>query len=420
MTNSGFRAGARAGATAGFGFIVLLASLCMLLPVSVDVALPAFPLIAQALHAPEGMVQWTFSAFLLSFGLGQIATGALSDRHGRRTMLLPGLAVFVLSSLACALVRDIRLLVLLRFVEGAGASVGMVCTGAIIRDLHSDVDRAASLQSYVVMVQSVSIMAAPLIGAAFINGPGWRWIFGFLAIAGAIVLGAIAIFLPETSPQVSEGVIQGYRRVLSLPRTIPRAGFMTFAGGAYFVLLTVCPFVLAGHISVPFALFGIACMIVLGNALGGRLVRRFGAQRLSTVGVVLIVLACLANCAVELFRPSPAGFVVTMALFALANGIGFPSIFASTIADADTDSGAASGLLGSVQMTGGAAITWIVTALPWKLTTSAGVMLLGCAVVAAACYGCSLLRKATPRRAERIAAPLALVLAAAEQPEAGD
>ena len=418
MTNSGYRAGARAGVTAGFGFIVLLASLCMLLPVSVDVALPAFPAIAKALHAPDGMVQWTFSSFLLSFGLGQLLTGALSDRHGRRTMLLPGLAVFVVASLACALVKDIRLLVLLRFVEGAGASVGMVCTGAIIRDLHSDVDRLASLQAYVATVQSVSIMAAPVIGAGILTMLGWRWIFGFLAVAGATVLAAVAWYLPETSPQVSEGILPGYRRVLRLPRTIPLAGFITCLGGSYFVLLTVCPFVLATHMSVPLALFGVACCIVLGNFLAGLLVRRFGAGRLAGTGVVFIFLACMANCLTELLRPSPMGFVVTMAVFAFSMGIGMPAIFASVLADAGTDAGATTGLLGSVQMTGGAAITWLVTALPWKLTTSAGFIVLICGLLAAASYVWSC-RRGRLRCAEKTTGPATLGLSVSE-PEGAD
>jgi DHA1 family bicyclomycin/chloramphenicol resistance-like MFS transporter len=401
--------------TAGFGFIVLLASLCMLLPVSVDVALPAFPAIAKALHAPAGMVQWTFSSFLLSFGLGQLITGAMSDRHGRRTMLLPGLAVFVVASLACALVKDIRLLVLLRFVEGAGASVGVACTGAIIRDLHSDVDRLASMQAYVATVQSVSIMAAPVIGATILTLLGWRWIFGFLAVAGATVLAAVAWFLPETSPQVSEGVLPGYRRVLRLPRTIPLAGFISFLGGSYFVLLTVCPFVLANHISVPLALFGVACAIVLGNLLAGRVVRRFGAGRLAGVGVAFILLACMANCLTELFWPSPTRFVATMAVFAFFLGLGMPTVFASAMADAGTDAGACSGLLGSAQMTAGAAISWVATALPWKLTTSAGLVVLICGLSAAASYLWSCRRGGRHHGAKPISGPLALALTASQQ-----
>jgi DHA1 family bicyclomycin/chloramphenicol resistance-like MFS transporter len=404
--------------TAGFGFIVLLAAVSMLLPVSVDVVLPAFPAMAKALHASEGMVQWTFSSFLLSFGMGQLITGALSDRYGRRPLMLPGLAVFVLASLACALAKDVRLLVLLRFVEGAGASVGVACTRAIIRDVHSDVDRAASLQAYVLTVQTVSIMAAPLIGAGILATLGWRWIFGFLATAGAVVATAVGLFLPETSPQVSEGILPGYRRVLRLPRTIPLAGFVTFATGSYFVLLTVAPFLLSGHISVPFALFGVACAMVIGNVLAGRLVRRFGAQRLAGSGVTLILLACMANCATELLRPSPTGFVVTMALFAFSLGMGMPNIYASALADAGTDAGAASGILGSVQMMGGSAITWIVTALPWKLSASAGSLVFSCGLVAFASYLWSCARKGHSRLGMEIVAPAALAGAAYPQTEA--
>jgi DHA1 family bicyclomycin/chloramphenicol resistance-like MFS transporter len=402
--------------TAGFGFIVLLAAVSMLLPVSVDVALPAFPAMAKALHASEGMVQWTFSAFLLSFGFGQLITGALSDRHGRRPLMLPGLAVFVLASLACALAKDVRLLVLLRFVEGAGASVGVACVRAIIRDVHSDVDKAASLQAYVATVQTVSIMAAPLIGAGILALLGWRWIFGFLAAAGAVVAAAVAWCLPETSPQVSEGILPGYRRALRLPRTIPLAGFVSFSCGAYFVLLAVAPFLLTNHISVPFALFGVACAMVSGNMLAGRLVRRFGTQRLAGGGVTLILVACCANCAIELLRPSPTGFVVTMALFAFSLGSGMPTIFATALADAGTDAGAASGFLGSVQMMGGATITWVVTALPWKLPTATGSLVLTCGLAAAASYWWSCRRMRPPDAGTRAVLP---VPAAYAPPQAG-
>jgi DHA1 family bicyclomycin/chloramphenicol resistance-like MFS transporter len=419
MTDSGLRADARAGATTGFGFIVLLAAMSMLLPVSLDVVLPAFPAMAKALHASAGMVQWTFSSFLLSFGVGQLITGALSDRHGRRPLLLAGLAIFMAASLACALVNDVRLLVLLRFVEGAGASVGIACMRAIIRDVQHDVDRAASLQAYVQTVQTVSIMAAPLIGAGILALLDWRWIFGFLAAAGAVVAAAVAWYLPETSPRVSEGILPGYRRVLRLPRTIPLAGFVTFATGSYFVLLTASPFILTKHISVPFALFGVACAMVLGNISAGRLVRRFGARRLAGGGVALILLACTANCATELLRPTPTGFVATMAMFAFSLGFGMPNIFASALADAGTDAGAASGILGSMQMVGGAATTWIVTALPWRLSTSAGFLVLMGGLTAAASYRWSCMRSRTGGSAG-IMEPVPLALAVSRQPESAD
>jgi DHA1 family bicyclomycin/chloramphenicol resistance-like MFS transporter len=421
MTNPGNRADAPGAVTTGFGFVVLLAALSMLLPVSVDVVLPAFPAMAKALHAPEGMVQWTFSSFLLSFGLGQLITGALSDRHGRRPLLLAGLIVFVAASLVCSLATNVIVLVVLRFVEGAGASVGIACARAIVRDVHSDVDRAASLQAYVATVQTVSIMAAPLIGAAVLAIANWRWIFGFLAAAGAVVAAAVALYLPETSPQVSEGILPGYRRVLRLPRTIPLAGFVTFATGSYFVLLAVCPFLLANHINVPLALFGVACCMVVGNVLAGRLVRRFGAQRLAGRGVLLILLACTANCAIELLRPTPAGFVVTMAMFAFSLGMGMPNIFAAALVDAGADAGAASGIMGSLQMVGGAVITWIVTALPWKLATSTGFLVLVCGLTAASSYRWSCVRKGTvqPAARQENATSMPLALAASEHSEAG-
>jgi DHA1 family bicyclomycin/chloramphenicol resistance-like MFS transporter len=404
-----------AQATSGWRFILLLAALTTLMPVSLDVALPAFPLIAKALHAPASLVQWTLSSFLLSFGVGQLIVGALSDRYGRRPLLLAGLTVFVLASLACALVSNVVLLIVLRLVEGAGASVGIVCTRAIIRDVQSDLDQAASLQAYVAAVQGFAIMAAPLIGAAILAIAGWRWIFAFLGISGAILMAIVAMRLPETSPRTAHGLLASYGRALRLPRTIPLTGFVTFSTGSYFILLAVSPFLLAGHINVPGALFGVACALVVATFMSARIVPRVGANRLAGAGVGFIAVACLANCTVELLHPSPAGLVATMAIFAFALGVGMPSVFASALADAGNDAGAASGILGSVQMIGAAGTSGVVSLLPWTITTSAGVMVLFGGVAAALSYWWSCVRGERAQAASTSEEPFAMAMATAAE-----
>jgi DHA1 family bicyclomycin/chloramphenicol resistance-like MFS transporter len=363
------------------GFVVLLGALTMLPPLSIDVSLPGLPVIARALGASSAAMQQSLSVFVFAFGAGQLVLGPLSDRYGRRPVLIAGLAVFTLAGLACTFASNAGMLLAARFVQGLGACAGTMSARAIVRDVAPTRDRATALQAYVSAVTTIAPIVAPLLGTLILAWLGWRALYGTLVVAGAAMIVAVLVRLPETAPGVARGVRAAYSRVLRLPRTVPLVALVGFGFGAYFTLIAGSAFALVAQMHVatgPYAVaFALnACALLAGAFTTARLARLAGAERVFAAGVALLVVAAALACVLDVFAPSPAGFVATFAFFAFAYGIANPSAYAAGLADAGADAGVASGLLGASQMMGGAVASAIASALP--LPPSAGIGITVC------------------------------------------
>src|SRR5215217_4653400 len=183
---------------------LLLASLTGLTALSIDMSLPAMPQLQETFGAGVSAVQLTLSIFLTGFALGQIVCGPLSDRWGRRPVLLAGLALFTLAGLVCAGSTSLAMLVAARFVQGAGASVGPVVARAIVRD-RFDSRKAAAVLSQMTQVMIVAPLLAPTLGGYMLVHLGWPAIFVVLGASGALMSLICWRFLPETaSPRQAE------------------------------------------------------------------------------------------------------------------------------------------------------------------------------------------------------------------------
>jgi DHA1 family bicyclomycin/chloramphenicol resistance-like MFS transporter len=372
-------------------FVVLLGALTTLPPLSTDIALPALPAIASALHASSAAMQATLSVFIFAFGAGQLAMGPLSDRYGRRPVLLGGLALFTLAGVVCTVTSDVGLLIGARVVQGFGACAGTVVARALVPAVSPDRARAATLQGYVSGVTSLAPVIAPLLGAAMLVLLGWRPLYGALVVAGLALMTAVQFLLPETSPRAARDLGAAYARVLRRPRTIPLALFVTCMFGAYFALISGSPFALVTQMHVPSGLYAVAfalnaCALLTGSFGGARLAKRVGPERLFRIGVVLAVLAGFATFALDTFAPSPPGFVATFAFIAFASGIAMPNAYAAALADAGPDAGLTSGLLGASQMIGGGIGSAVAGALPFAPAESIGAVVLAGTLGAAAAY----------------------------------
>ena len=382
---------AEAGTTTGIAFVVLLGALTMLPPLSIDVSLPGLPLIASALHASRGAVQASLSVFVFAFGVGQLVVGPLSDRFGRRPVLLIGLATFTVAGVGCTVATDVSVLLFERFVQGFGACAGTVVARAIVQDVSHERARAATLQSYVTAVNSLAPMLAPLLGVAILAVTSWRWLYGVLILIGVVLFAAVLRRLPETAPGSSGDVIAAYRRVLARARTLPLAIFSACTFGAYFALISGSPFALVAQMhlareSYAFA-FGLNALALLcGSFATGRLAGRIGAERVLALGVVLFAFAGVAAFLVDALIPGPIGFATTFAAVAFAFGIAAPSAFAAALADAELDSGLTAGVLGAAQMLGGAAASAATGALALAPTAAIGTMVIVLSCAAAAAY----------------------------------
>jgi DHA1 family bicyclomycin/chloramphenicol resistance-like MFS transporter len=345
--------------TSGPWFLVMLGSLTMLPPLSIDSSLPALPLIAHVLGSPPALLQWTLSAFILAFGLGQLILGPLSDRIGRRPVLLWGLGLYAASGIGCTLVADARLLVALRLLQGFGACAGTVCARAIAQDLSADRASATFRQAILTSVNSFAPVIAPLLGAAILATLGWRQIYGVLAVIGVVLVALVALLLPETSPRIAHPVWAAYRRVLKLPRTL---GLMLLVGGSFFgffSLISGSPFALIAQLHLTSTQFAIAFAInslsfIVAAALSARLVRTLDPEILFGSGVAFTLVATILAFAIDTYFPSVVGFIATWSLYAFGVAFTTPGAFGALLSTARSDAGLAAGLIGATNMLGGA------------------------------------------------------------------
>lgn len=381
-------------ATSGALFLALLGALTMLPPLATDVALPGLPTIAHALRASNAMMQWSLSVFVLAFGAGQLILGPLSDRHGRRPLLLIGLALFTIAGLGCTFSTNAETLIALRFVQGFGACAGTVCARAIVQDVaREDRGQAASTQGYLAAIGSLAPVVAPLLGAAILATLNWRWLYGILPIIGIALLILVATRIPETSPCVAQEFIAAYRHVLHLRSTLPMAGVTFGSFGAYFALIAGSPFVLVSQLHISSTLFAVAFALnasaaLLGATVTGRLAKRLPAERIFVFGIAIMALAGCGVIVVDAILPlSPIGFTATMMLFAFAFGIVTPSAFTAALLDAGVSAGLVAGVLGAAQMCGGAFISALASALPMPSSAATATAVLAGTLIVIGSYG---------------------------------
>lgn len=364
--------------------VVLLGTLTMLPPLSIDVSLPGLPLIARALHAPGSSIGWTLSAFVLAFGAGQLALGPLSDRIGRRPVLLAGLGGFVLLAIACAFAPNVYILIVMRFAQGVCACAGTVCARAIVVDIACDNNSATRLQALVSATNSIAPILAPIVGVALLVAFGWRSLYGALAVVGIGLLIAVWLFLSETAPRAAGGMMQSYRRVLAEPSMLPIAAVVLCAFAAFFALISSSSLVLERELHVSSALFAIAFAVsasatLLGSFVAAKYARSLGSRGLFIAGVACIAgAAALVFCA-DIFSPSPVLFTLTMAMFAFSYGLLVPAAYAMALANAGADAGSGAALLGAAQMLGGAVGSALAAGIPLRASSAVAIVVLGCA-----------------------------------------
>ncbi len=380
---------------------LLLGALALLAPFAVDVSLPGLPTIATAVHAPGGLMQWTLSAYVLATGVGQLVWGPISDRYGRRPVIVIGLVLYAMSALGCATVHDVVPLILLRFVQGIGACAGYVCAVAIVQDLPLPENERVSRQATIGSVTNIGPLVAPVAGVAILAFLGWRALYAAPAVLGLGALAAVVFVLPETSPRMAGTALERYRRVLALPRAIPYAWmvFLFFAG--YFAMIGGSPFALVSQFHLNPTQFAVAFTLealcaLLGSFAASRLALRIAAPPLLAAAVTLGAAAAVANGITGIAFVSAISYIVTMSVLAFAFGVALPTAYAIVLADAGPDAGVASGVLGAALSFGGAVGGTISGALPFAPTVRIGVVAAIAVCAAALSYRASLRPNGSP------------------------
>ncbi len=182
-------------------FTFLIGALAALPPLSIDLGLPALTLLQQGLGASAAEAALTLSLFLAGFGVSQLFMGPLSDRYGRRPVMLGGLSLYALGGLGCALAPTVHALLAFRLLEGVGAAGGTTLAMAVVRDLFEGQAGRVKM-SQVSMVITIAPIIAPTLGGLLLAFGEWRFIYAVLAAAGVMLVLAVAFGLRETRPPV--------------------------------------------------------------------------------------------------------------------------------------------------------------------------------------------------------------------------
>lgn len=290
MTDASNPAGSRHGMSFR-SFVALMAALMAANALAIDSMLPALPQMAEALGIAEANGrQWIITAYLLGFGTAQIVYGTLSDRFGRRPVLLFGLVVYVAASIAAAFAGAFEAMMVARVVQGVGAAATRVLVVSIVRDCYSGRDMARVMSLAMIVFLAVPILA-PSIGQAILLVAPWRWIFGVLTIFGTLVMLWVVLSLPETQhpedrkPIEVATVVAAFRTTLTTRLAVGYMLAMAFVLGGLFGFINSAQQVFVDVFQAPEWFTTIFALIALGMAaaslLNSRIVVRLGMRRVS-------------------------------------------------------------------------------------------------------------------------------------------
>ncbi len=358
----------------GRGFATLLGAMAWLLPLAIDMGLPALPEIERSLHASPAVAGQTLSLFLAGFAVAQLALGPLSDRFGRRPVLLGGLALYALAGVGCTLAMSAAALVAWRLVEGVGAASSTVLALAIVRDLFEGAAARRKL-STIAVVGGVAPIVAPTLGAGMMLLAGWRGVYGALALSGLLLLAVTARWLGESRrPGPAGGFAAGYVEIATHRRTVGLALCNAASFGCMFAWIAGSPLVLMDALGVSARLYGLlfACTagaILLGSWCNGWLAGRGVAARRPLAWANAAQLAAAATLLAAMLA-GPLSLVTLMpplVVVTFCRGVIGPSATHGAMEPMPHLAGSAAAALGCAQMATGAAasaaVAWLYPAL---------------------------------------------------------
>ena len=331
-------------------------------PFATDTYLPALPLIVDEFEVSASTAQLTLTAFMVALAVGQLVIGPLSDRLGRRGLLIAGSVGTMAAAVACALAPSIWVLVLARVAQGFFGAAGIVLGKAIVVDVGRGPGVAKAFAT-LMAIQSVAPVIAPLFGGAVVPFGGWRGVFWLLAALSAVTLVGVIAAVPESLP-VGDRRAGGLRSTLADMRAVasygPFAARVTafvFTFGVLFSYISASPFVYQDMVGLSPSAYAVAFTVnalgILASSLAGaRLVGRFAPEKLLLTGmtgmvsaIVYLVVVALSPAGTLALAPVTVGFV----LLTLSVGLAMPNAAALSMQATRGRSGSGSALLGAAQ-----------------------------------------------------------------------
>ncbi len=353
--------------------LALLAAVTAIGFCALHVIVPALPLLAKVFGESPAEVQLTLTLYLIGIAGGQLFYGPISDRFGRRPVLIGGLAMFLAGTLLCGVAWSLPVLIAGRVLEASGACAGIVLGRAIIRDVYAR-EAAARGIALVMMTMTFASAVSPAIGAYLAEWVNWRAIFVVLGLFGAAVLAFVVLRFNETNVAPTRldfvGMAGSYVTLLRTPAFVGFAACSACASASWFTFCASAPHVLVETLGEPASTYGLMILLpmatyAVGNAGAASFAIRLGSRRLTIFGRSLAFVSALILVGWYLLVGLDIwGLFLPIALCAIGDGLSQPSILAAGLSIHPRLAGTASGLIGFLQMTVAAAGTFVVALLP--------------------------------------------------------
>jgi DHA1 family bicyclomycin/chloramphenicol resistance-like MFS transporter len=340
---------------------------------ALHMVVPTLPLLARVFDRGPAEVQLVLTLYFLGIAGGQLIYGPVSDRFGRRPVLIAGLLLFLGGTALCGFAPSLPVLIAGRVAQAVGACAGLVLGRAIIRDVY-DRDASARGIALVMMAMTLAPAVSPVIGAYVSQWFGWRAMFALHAALGVIVLGWTVARLGETHTQTVPlnlaEIGRSYGTLLRSRTVMCFALCTAFTSASWFTFIASAPYLLSETLHQPPSTYGVMILVpmsayIIGNAAAARFARRVGSSAMIVFGVGVSLSAGLLMAtwcvypgfgAWTLFAP--------MALSSIGNGLSQPSAMAAGLSVYPRVAGTASGFIGFQQMAASALGTLIVAMLP--------------------------------------------------------
>lgn len=373
--------------------ILVLGVLSAIGPLSIDMYLPAFKNIAKALQCSPEQMGYTLSSFFFGICLGQLVNGPLLDHFGRKKVLYIGLGIYVISSFACAMSSSVEPLIIWRFFQAIGCSVGWIAPNAVIRETFEESERPKIL-SLMILILGVSPILAPSIGSMLLTFGSWKFIFILLAIIILLILILIKQWLPEKVQEEARGpfhvkkIVHAYVALFANRRFVLFAFAGAIGAGSIFTFVSGAPPTFLSYYGASESQFGwifglVASGIISASQVNNLVIKKFTSMQILRVALLAQFLICL-------FLSVGAKFgwlqletnILLLFLILACQGFIFPNLTSLALQPFHQGAGAASAMMGAIQMAWGAICAALLGILFDGTPFTMAIIMLLCASVA--------------------------------------
>ncbi|TDD63311.1 Bcr/CflA family efflux MFS transporter [Kribbella antibiotica] len=337
--------------------IGVLSGLTAVAPFAIDMYVPGFPELGRELGAESSVVQLSISVFLIGLVVGQLVIGPISDRIGRRRLLLPGTALFAVLSVVCALVPTMPFLLAGRFLQGCAGAAGTVLARAVLTDRFAG-PRLPFYFSIQSMILGVAPVLGPVIGGLIVTAGGWRAVFWVLAALGVVLFTAVLVQVPESLPperRATSGIGSTFATMGTLLRDRAFTGYvltLAFAAGAMFLYIASSSFVFQDTFGLSAAQYGLvfasnAGVMLVANVVFGITSKRIPPERLLPRYIAVALAGAVGLAIQATTAPTLAGTWICLAVVLFGIGGTFPSVTTIAQTIGRSRAGTAAALSGS-------------------------------------------------------------------------